>query len=50
MRNLYCPDCGQQSLRLIEKTEPSGDEYKEVRTCDGCENIVYIVRQKSEDS
>jgi uncharacterized Zn finger protein len=42
---LYCPDCGEESLRLIENTEPDGTgEYKEVRTCDDCGTIVYIVR------
>ena len=45
MEPLHCPDCGRQTLALIEKTEPdSGGEYKEVRTCAACENIVYIVR------
>lgn len=42
---LYCPDCGKPTLRLIENTEPDcGGEYKECRTCDECENMVYIVR------
>lgn len=42
----YCPDCGRQTLRLIETTDQDGTgEYKEVRTCDHCENIVYIVRR-----
>jgi transcriptional regulator NrdR family protein len=42
---LYCPDCGESSLRLIEETEhEDGDEYKEVCTCDQCGNLVYIVR------
>jgi uncharacterized protein YbaR (Trm112 family) len=45
---LCCPDCGEQTLRLIETTEPDGTgEYKEVRTCDGCENIVYIIRREN---
>jgi hypothetical protein len=37
-----------ETLRLIEKTEPTDldGEYKEVRTCDYCENIVYIVRKE----
>lgn len=44
---LHCPDCGEQTLRTIENTEPDGTgEYKQVCTCDGCENIVYIVRNK----
>ena len=48
MDDLYCPDCGEQTLRLIETTEPTIDgERKEVRTCDGCENIVYIVRTEN---
>lgn len=42
---LYCPDCGNETLRFIERTEPSDDEVKEVLTCDGCEIIVYIVRK-----
>jgi transcriptional regulator NrdR family protein len=43
---LTCPDCGQETLELIETTEPDGtDEYKEVRTCPSCENIVYIIRR-----
>jgi hypothetical protein len=47
MGDLYCPDCGEQTLRLIETTEPTFDgEWKEVRTCDRCENIVYIVRRE----
>lgn len=42
---LFCPDCGERTLRLIEETEPDCiGEYKEVRTCDHCENIIYIVR------
>ena len=46
MEELYCPDCGREILELIENTEPdSMGEYKEVRTCRNCENIVYIVRQ-----
>lgn len=49
MDNIYCPDCGQQTLRFIEDTEPDSlGEYKEVRTCDSCGNIVYIVRHKDE--
>lgn len=41
----FCPDCGQETLRLIEATEPNGHgEYKEVLTCDRCENIVYVFR------
>lgn len=45
----HCPDCGEQSLRTIETTEPNelDGEYKEVCTCDECENIVYIVRNIS---
>jgi predicted RNA-binding Zn-ribbon protein involved in translation (DUF1610 family) len=42
----FCPDCGQQVLRLIEVTEPQGGEFKEIHTCDQCQNIVYIVRNK----
>lgn len=45
----YCPDCGEQTLRLIENTEPIGGEFKEVRTCDGCDNIVYIIREVEEE-
>lgn len=46
METLNCPDCGRLTLVLIENTEPDGTgEYKEVRTCDQCENIVYIVRK-----
>lgn len=42
---LHCPDCGKQTLTLIENTDPDvTGEYKEVRTCDDCGNIVYIVR------
>lgn len=42
---LWCPDCGKQKLRTIEATDPDGSgEYKQVCTCDQCENIVYIVR------
>ncbi len=42
----YCPDCGKKTLRLIETTDPDGTgEYKEVLTCDECENIVYVVRK-----
>lgn len=42
----YCPDCGKESLRLIEMTNPDGsDEYKEILTCDTCENMVHIFRQ-----
>jgi hypothetical protein len=44
-RKLWCPDCGRRSLRLIETTDKDGDEYKEVRTCDVCEQIIYIVRR-----
>lgn len=45
--DLYCPECGQHTLRTIETTEPDGTgEYKQVCTCDECELIVYIVRQK----
>ena len=41
----FCPECGQQVLRLIEVTEPdSSGEYKEIHTCDDCQNIVYLVR------
>lgn len=49
MNDLHCPDCGKQTLRLIEDTEPDGvGEYKEVRTCDDCESIVYIVRRQEQ--
>jgi len=42
---LHCPDCGKPTLRLIENTDrDSLGNYREVRTCDECENIVYIVR------
>lgn len=45
MSATYCPDCGRPILRLIETTEPDAmGAYKEVLTCDACENIVYIVR------
>jgi len=45
---LFCPDCGLFQLYHIESTEPDEDgEYKEVRSCKDCENIVYIVRSKS---
>ena len=48
MSDLYCPDCGTKTLRLIETTdEDVNGEYKEVRTCDGCEVLVYIVRNDS---
>lgn len=41
----HCPDCGRPTLRLIEKTDADEfNEYKEVLTCDGCDNLVYIVR------
>jgi uncharacterized protein YbaR (Trm112 family) len=44
---LCCPDCSKRTLWLIENTEPDAlGEFKEVRTCDLCENIVYIVRKK----
>jgi hypothetical protein len=41
----YCPDCGAQTLNLIE-TVGAGSEYKEVLTCDSCENIVYVMRPR----
>ena len=45
MENRFCPDCGAKILRLIEATKPDcSGEYKEVRTCDDCQIIVYIVR------
>lgn len=45
VETLFCPDCGQKTLAFIENTWRSPDgEYKEVRTCDRCENIVYVVR------
>ncbi len=48
MIDLYCPDCGTKTLRLIETTdEDTTGEYKEVRTCDTCEILVYIVRNAS---
>ncbi len=46
----FCPDCGQKDLRLIEQTEPNIDcEYKDIMTCDSCENLVYMVRRLPED-
>ena len=49
MGTLHCPDCSKMTLRLIESTEPDGSgEYKECRTCDACDNMVYIVRQNKE--
>lgn len=46
----YCPDCGGATLRLIETTEVQADnEYKEVLTCDSCENILFVVRNGIED-
>jgi hypothetical protein len=45
MEVITCPDCGQLTLHFIENTEAGIDgEYKEVRTCERCQNIVYIVR------
>ncbi len=45
--DLFCPDCGGRCLTLIERTESdAGGEHKEVRTCEKCENIVYIVRKE----
>jgi hypothetical protein len=47
--NLFCPDCGQQTLRTIENTEPNIDgQYKQVCTCSDCQNLVYIVRNEPE--
>lgn len=46
---LFCTDCGERTLRVIENTEPDGcGEYKQVCTCDNecCQQIVYIVRNK----
>lgn len=41
----YCPDCGNKSLRLIENTDANDiGEYKQVCTCDVCENMVYLYR------
>lgn len=43
--DLYCPECRKRTLRIIETTEPDASgEFKEVRTCDDCDLIVYIVR------
>lgn len=40
----FCPTCGKRTLRLIENTMPDSlGEYKEVRTCDGCNTLVNIV-------
>lgn len=47
MPNLFCPDCGRMTLRVIEATDPEGGEYKDVCTCDVCQNIVYIVRKEA---
>ena len=44
--DLYCPDCGRRSLRLIEKVQASCDETKETRTCDRCANMVHLFRTK----
>lgn len=45
MNARFCPDCGQETLRHIEDTDPdSAGEYKEISTCDGCKNLVTLVR------
>lgn len=47
---LTCPDCGERTLVLIETTDPDPvGEYKEIRGCDDCENIVYIFRKEGEE-
>lgn len=46
---LFCPDCGKYTLHLIEETEPdAGGEYKEIRNCPVCDNLVYIIRECQE--
>jgi len=43
--DLYCPDCGRQTLEIIEITDPDpSGEFKDVCTCEECGLIVYIVR------
>ncbi len=43
--NLYCPDCGTQTLEVVESTKPdAGGEFKDICTCTECEVIVYIIR------
>jgi len=43
----YCPDCGKANeFFRIEATDPDSlGEYKDVCSCESCENIVYIVRK-----
>lgn len=46
---IWCPTCGNGPaslrVRLIESTEPDeSGEFKDVCTCDHCNNIFYIVR------
>ena len=48
-RKLFCPDCGRQTLELIERTEPIGGEYKEVYTCEPCTNMVHVFREVEDD-
>jgi hypothetical protein len=45
--NMFCPDCGKRTLRIIEMIDPQGElatEYKEICTCDDCENMIHIYR------
>lgn len=37
----FCPECGHQTLKVIEEIKTE-DEHKWVCTCDECENIVYV--------
>lgn len=44
MDDIYCPDCGAKTLRLIERGVKSKWDAVETRTCDICQNMIHIFR------
>jgi hypothetical protein len=43
----WCPNCGLETLRIIERTEPDdAGEFKDICTCDKCENMIHIFHLK----
>ena len=46
----YCPDCGHQSIRVIERIPNGIDEVKIACSCERCRNLWYMIRSVDDDA